>query len=262
VNFGEKLYLFTDGPEEGAVRMSRFDPATNTWSVGSLLPFAARMPGVAVHGGRLYLLFTESVPYPTPTTYPMWMASMGADGTLTPASPTPFHGTGPTLASFGGKLHVAFTSSDAPGVWGDIRTSSFDGTTWTESETIPTGWSTNVLRGEPALARYAGNAKAGQPSCLHLAVRGMIHVREPQTPDFNVWWTYRCGTGSWAVPVTIPSAESIFPAALAASATRLLVVYSGRDRGVRAQSYSYPVRRWPWFDLSQLEERKAMSTVP
>lgn len=231
--FNGSLYLVTEGPSEYGVRVARFDPTTQVWSAGSQLPFAsAGVPGVAVHQGRLFFLGTD------PVTNLIWSSAMAPDGSFSPAQTTPLRGWGTTAASFGGGLHAAYTSFESSAAYGDIRHAVFDGTTWGTPATISTGFGGRVLRGTPAMARYAGGSFVNRYDCLQLAVLDDVTI-----PLANsVWWSYACDSSStFSVPVTIPGLATNFAPALAADSSRLLVAYRHPAWGnMRTQSYSYP----------------------
>jgi hypothetical protein len=228
-SFGGKLYLAV---RDWRTHMLRFDPTTKSWSAPSPLPFeSVSVPAMVVHGDRLFLVAPD--PYYSAR---LWSTSMGADGTFAPVQWTGLRGHDPSIASFGGALHLAYSAYDDVNPYRTILLSRFDGTSWSTPRTISKGAGDDAaLKGTPTLARYLGGPKRERIDCLHLVVENAAQN------DRSLWWTYSCGGGDFSVPVGIPGATTASGLAVAADASRLLLgSRTPKDMFLEFRSYSYP----------------------
>lgn len=235
--FNGRLYLLTQPVNTATLELSRYEPATATWSGPSQLPFeSVKLPGFAAHGNQLYLLGSQPG-----WSHAMWLTTMDAQGTFQPTQPTSLQGNEAALVSHHGRLHALFRS------WpdgysgegsGDVLHASFDGSVWTAPATISMGNGTSILRGKPMAASYVADGF----DCLHVTAMDENYMANVST----VWWTSACDDAGFAVPVSLFNVANAFAShSLAASASELLVAHAvygsgSGDIDIAARSYHYP----------------------
>ncbi len=232
--FNGKLYLLNQPFNSTTLVLSRFDPATMTWSQPSQLPFQSNgLPGFAAQGNQLYLLGTQP-----DSTHGLWLAAMDTQGTFQPAQSTSLAGIDVSLASHGGRLHAFFRSVAAGADSGAVLHSALDSAGWTAPATISMGFGGSVLRGKPMAASYVGDGY----DCLHLTA-----VDENWNTNIGtVWWTSACGGADFAVPVTLATVNAASVShSLAASTSELMLAYPTYDYqlnqvDILRREYHYP----------------------
>lgn len=185
--FNGYLYMVASGGgiTGSELRLSRFDPATETWSPASLLPFRSNSgpPAIAVFQNQLRFVGV------LPQTQQLWTATMTAAEALSPATLIPGHAAGrrPSAAVFNSRLFVVHRAVDSS----DIVYSTFNGTAWSAEQFIPGGPPGTRLRGQaPVIA----------------AVNGFLHLINWGNTA-TVTWAYfdRC---AWTAEISIGSLSS------------------------------------------------------
>jgi hypothetical protein len=188
--FNGYLYMVhTGGSDSSATWISKFNPATQSWSANYQVsyPSFAGPPALVVYNNLLYFIGTSDYPYS------MWYATMNAGESFSPLTWIPGHdgASRPSAAVLFGKLYFAHRW----GQTGDIVYGTFDGSTWTGATHIGGGNGGGVLQGiEPVLASDAG----------------VLHLLHRRLSDNYVWWTYFDGC-KWAGAEVTVSSSSLEP---------------------------------------------------
>lgn len=131
--------------------LSRFDPATKTWSFRGAtgLPSVGGPPAIAAYNNKLYLIGTTAFPHA------MWYATMDAHENFTSQQALPGHDSAsrPSATVAFNKLWFAHRW----GSTGGIVYGTFDGTTWSGANHIYG----DINNGPPPTCGVAGGV--GQP---------------------------------------------------------------------------------------------------
>jgi hypothetical protein len=204
--FNGYIYMIRIG-ESTNVYISRFNPATNTWSQQTQLPYTSyATPAVAAFQNQLRLVGNRT------DSFQMWTATMNTAEVFSTATLIPNHFTSwrPAAAVYNNRLFVAHMQHGSA----DIVYGTFDGTTWSAEYTILAGTNGAPLRGnEPVLA----------------AVNGFLHLVYRQTYSTTVRWTYMDRCSAWAPEVSIGSLVTAFGFSLAQGGAGLLLTTSSYD---------------------------------
>jgi hypothetical protein len=181
--FNGFLYMVHIGESDGShtLWMSRFDPATETWTTNFQLPYLgfAGPPAIVAFNHRLQFVGTQA------NGFAMWTATMTTDEVFSTATPIPNHfsASRPAATVHGSLLVVAHRE----GATGTLVVSTFDGRTWTPDVHVP-----SRAFGEPA--------RAVEP--VVASVNGFLHLVHVTPEADNVLWTYHDGC-QWSAEVSI-----------------------------------------------------------
>ena len=199
--FGNSLYLFHSGKSDStAVWVSRFNPATETWSTNFKIAHTSRgTPAITAYRGSLYVVGIR------PSDSRMWMATMSASEVFSGQTILPGVSTSRgAIAVHGGELYLVRRAGSSTSIVYD----TFNGARWSGERYLPAG-----PGGAPLQASEVSLAPQGND--LHL-----VHRR----PDSNtVWWTYTVGS-SWAPEVTLGSLASVTVPTIATDAAGIVLV--------------------------------------
>jgi hypothetical protein len=236
--FNGSLYMIHTGKDDGATNLwlSRFSPATQTWSPNYQLSYSSKggPPAIAAYGGVLRFVGVD------PSTSQLWTATMTTAEIFSAAQALPgqYSSSRVSAAVYGTKLMpAALFIAHRAGSTTDVVYNWFNGTSWGTDQTIPAGGAGGVLQAtEPVLASTGGY--------LHL-----IHRR----PGSNyVWWTYYNGT-SWPGEVTLGNRSTSYDPSLCSTTNGMMLVTTTDDtwnwviesRFLWTQTYTNPA---PVFD--------------
>jgi hypothetical protein len=177
--FNGFIYMLRMGSHHD-VYMARFDPSTDTWSQGWLLPYQSdEMPAIVAFQSRLWILGN------TPGTYQMWSATMTADEVFSQSRLTDGKYTvgRPSAAVYANRLYVAHQQASSD----KIIYAQFDGTTWTANQFIFAGQGGAAISGfDPQIA----------------AVNGFLHIVYQDPHVVPIKWSY-FDTCVWSPEVSI-----------------------------------------------------------
>ncbi|HMG54310.1 MAG TPA: hypothetical protein VK601_12525, partial [Kofleriaceae bacterium] len=212
------------------VWISRFDPASETWSTNVLLPYTsvAGPPAIAAFNGVLRFIGT------TPGTFHMWTATMTASESFSAMTSLPGHDSAsrPSAAVFLGQLYFVHRH----GQTGNLVVGSFTGSSWTAPQFIPAAGGAAISGLEVGLAADAG----------------FLHLVHRRTTTNNVWWTYFDGCG-WSTELTIGTLASSYGPSLTQGGPGLVmtvasdVTWNGiiESRAVNLVKYTHPWSPFP-----------------
>lgn len=210
--FNGSLYMVHSGSDNStATWLSKFNPATETWSANYQLAFVSQggPPALAAFNNKLYLIGASSA-----SPYQMWYATMTTGETFSaPIAIANHYAASRTAAAvLNDKLYIAHRH----GQTGEIVVgSTTNGATWTNPMYIYGGAGGAPIRGlEPALA-VDGND-------LHL-----VHVR-PEGNNY-VWWTYYNGCKWIETEVSLGTRTSTLAPTLAAHPSGLIMITTDND---------------------------------
>ncbi len=212
--FNGYLYMIHSGSDDGStdVWLSRFSPASQTWSANYRLSYSSKggPPAIAAFGSSLRFVGVN------PANDQLWMASMDGGEVFTPAQllSGQYSVSRVSLAVFGTKTMPArLFMAHRAGATSDVVYNSFNGASWGADLTIPVGPAGAALQAtEPVLASSG--------SYLHL-----IH-RRPGSDA--VWWTYFDGT-SWPSEITLGTRTTTYDPSLATTSTGMVLITTTND---------------------------------
>lgn len=169
--------------------ISRFDPASSSWSPSSLLPYTSLgPPALAAFSGALHLIGV------TPGSNQLWQATMSAAEVFSAplAMAGHYSASRVSAATVKCRLYIAHRAGSGTAVVYNFN----DGNGWTYDRYIPAGsGGANLVAKEPVIAERSGY--------LHL-----IHTAGANL-DEQLFWTYFDGA-SWALEVSVGSARSTY----------------------------------------------------
>ncbi len=238
--FNGFLYMVHAGETNRAnVYMSRFDPATETWSQETLLSYAGfnGPPAIAAFDNKLF--FVGALKPKASNTYPMWVGTMSTSELFTPSQ---FLGAGheaatqPSLGVYGSKLFVAHRNGATGGIVYSSHNQGAAAATWTAPLPIFAGPSGAGIAGiDPSIA----------------SVNGYLHLVHTRPGTKNVWWTY-FNSCTWSPEVTLgtlTTEPTDFPSLTAGGAGLVLLTTGPVDTkiivnwtayGMKASEYHAP----------------------
>ena len=199
--FGSSIYLFHSGETDStAVWVSRFNPATETWSANFKIAYTSRgTPAITSYRGSLYVVGVR------PSDNRMWMATMSSSEVFSAQTILPGVSTSRgAIAVHGGELYLVRRAGSSTSIVYD----TFDGTRWSGERYLPAG-----PGGAPLQASEVSLAPQGND--LHL-----VH-RRPGSDA--VWWTYTVGS-SWAPEVTLGTLASVTVPTIATDAAGVALI--------------------------------------
>lgn len=169
--------------------ISRFDPATSSWSPSSLLPYTSvGPPAIAAFRSALHFIGV------TPGTNQLWQATMSSSGVFN--SPVAMAGhysaSRVSAAAANCRLYIAHRAGSGSAVVFNFN----DGNGWTYDRYIPAGpGGANVVANEPVIAERSN----------------YVHLVYPATSniDAQLMWTYFDGT-SWPLAVSVGSTRTTY----------------------------------------------------
>ena len=193
--FNGYLYMMYANRTDSRLTVTRFNPATNTWSASFSTPYTSYggPPAMVAYNGVLQLIGVD------PSTKKLWRATMSTSEAF--SAPVPMEGHysyGRVSAAVQGcKLHIVHRAGSGTTVVHNF----FNGTGWTYDRTIPAGRNGAALQAlEPVIAERSGY--------LHLVHRDLDNGAP--YADAPMWWTYYNGA-SWPLAVTLPGGSFASP---------------------------------------------------
>ncbi|MEZ4362078.1 MAG: hypothetical protein R3B48_17960 [Kofleriaceae bacterium] len=186
--FNGYLYMVHSGYGSGAanVWLTRFNPATQTWSTNLQLSYRSKggPPAIAAFNNRLYFAGVD------PTNDRVWTASMSTGEVFSASSllATDISTSRVSLAVMGSKtIPTRLYLAHRHGISTNVVVAKFDGVSWAPWQYVFAGPTGEALQSnEPVIA--------GADGYLHMVFK---------RPDSNyVWWTYYNGS-SWPTAITL-----------------------------------------------------------
>jgi hypothetical protein len=229
-------YLYMMGVYDWAyptVWFSRFDPSTETWSQHGNLTYSSFQgpPAIAAFDNKLFIVGSTE----EEGSYPMWVATMGADGAFTLPQTIARHWSAsrPSLAVFGTQLYVAHRYGSTGEIVYSTHNPGAASKIWSATRFINMGPNGTAIKGDDVSIA---------------ASNGMLHLVHRRFDSPYTWWTY-FDACKWVPEITADVNVSDQPLSLTTSSEGLVLSrgyqwyavdpYSGLH-GITTQTFTSP----------------------